>query len=71
MLPRNPPSSRLTGMTVAPNDRINSTRSRLIQSGMQIVTGWPSARPRAANEMPVLPLVASTMVSPGRSAPLA
>ena len=46
-------------------------RSRLIQSGMKIVTGCPSARPIAANEMPVLPLVASAIVSPGLMPPVA
>jgi hypothetical protein len=32
---------------------------------MNIVTGWPRARPITAKEIPVLPLVASTIVSPG------
>ena len=44
-------------------------RSLLIQSGMKIVTGWPSARPTAENAMPVLPLVASAIVSPGLMRP--
>ena len=36
---------------------------------MKMRTGWPSARPTAANAMPVLPLVASTISSPGAIAP--
>ncbi len=71
MLPRKPPSSRVTGRIAAPRLRISSTRSRLIQSGMKIVTGWPSARPIAAKEMPVLPEVASTIRSPGARQPSA
>ena len=62
MLPRNPPSARLTGTIDAPKLAMSAMRSALIQSGMKIVTGWPSARPMAANEMPVLPLVASAIV---------
>ena len=62
------PSSRLTRRTVAPRLRIRSLRSWLIQSGMKIVTGWPSARPIAAKAMPVLPLVASAIGAPGASA---
>ena len=50
---------------------MSAIRSRLIQSGMKIVTGWPSARPIAANEIPVLPAVASTIGAPGFSAPVA
>ncbi len=69
MLPTNPPSSRVTSRIVAPRLRIRSIRSRLIQSGMKIVTGWPIARPIAQNEMPVLPLVASKTGTPGRSTP--
>jgi hypothetical protein len=61
MLPRNPPWSRLTAITSTPKLVISDMRSALIQSGMKIVTGWPRARPRAANAIPVLPLVASTM----------
>jgi hypothetical protein len=51
--------------------RIRSTRSRLIQSGMKMVTGWPSERPTQANAMPVFPLVASAIVSPGSIRPSA
>ena len=40
-------------------------RSELIQSGIKMVTGWPRALPIAENEMPVLPLVASAIMSPG------
>ena len=46
-------------------------RSALIHSGMKMATGWPSALPNAAKEMPVLPLVASTMRAPGASCPAA
>lgn len=63
--PLNPPSARDTGSIVAPKLRISATRSLLIQSGMKIETGCPSARPMAANAIPVLPLVASTIRSPG------
>ena len=41
----------------------------LIQSGMKMATGCPMARPTAANEMPVLPLVASTIRAPGSIVP--
>ena len=71
MLPRNPPSARLTGTIDAPKLEMSDTRSTLIQSGMKIVTGCPSARPIAANEIPVFPLVASAMGSPGLMAPRA
>jgi hypothetical protein len=54
---------------VAPKLAMRSRRSRLIQSGMKMVTGCPNARPIAANEIPLLPLDASTMVLPGRSRP--
>ena len=69
MLPRNPPSSLLTSSTSAPNPRMSCLRSSLIHSGMKMRTGWPSARPIAENEMPVLPLVASAMVQPGTRSP--
>ena len=46
-------------------------RSALIQAGMKMVTGWPRARPMEANEMPVLPLVASTIRAPASSVPAA
>ena len=69
MLPRKPPSALLTSTTDAPKLEISAMRSLLIQSGMKIVTGWPSARPMAANEMPVLPLVASAIGSPGCDQP--
>jgi hypothetical protein len=71
MLPRKPPCSCVTVTISAPKLRISSIRSRLIQFGMKMVTGWPSARPIAAKEMPVLPLVASAMTAPGTSAPVA
>ncbi len=61
MLPRNPPSAWLIGTMSAPKLVMSDFRSMLIQSGMKIVTGCPSERPMAANEMPVLPLVASAM----------
>ena len=70
MLPRNPPCARLTGTIDAPKLEMRAMRSLLIQSGMKIVTGWPSARPMAENAMPVLPLVASAIVSPGLMAPV-
>ena len=69
MLPKNPPASRETSRMSAPNERITALRSSLIQSGMKITTGCPSAAPSAEKAMPVLPLVASTIVSPGLSAP--
>jgi len=69
MDPRNPPSSFETSLIDAPNERMSAIRSALIQSGMKIVTGCPSARPTAQNEMPVLPLVASTIRPPGSSSP--
>jgi hypothetical protein len=68
--PRKPPSSLETSRTSAPNDRMIAIRSALIQSGMKIVTGCPSARPMAQNEIPVLPLVASMMRPPGSSSPV-
>jgi hypothetical protein len=34
---------------------------------MKIVTGCPSARPMAAKEIPVFPLVASMIGAPGAS----
>ena len=71
MAPLKPPCSAVTGTTVAPSDWITSSRSRLIQSGMKMRTSWPSARPMAAKAMPVLPLVASAMTSPGSTRPLA
>ena len=49
---------------------MRSTRSRLIQSGMKMTTGWPRARPIAENAIPVLPLVASMTVPPGFRAPV-
>ena len=64
-LPRKPPSSREIITMRAPRLQIRSMRSRLIQSGMRMTTGWPSARPSAANAMPVFPLVASMTVWPG------
>jgi len=70
MLPRKPPSSFETRCTVAPKLRMSTLRSSLIQSGMKIVTGCPSARPSAANEIPVLPLVASTINPPGPNSPV-
>ena len=70
MLPRKPPWARLTGTMSAPKLAISAIRSGLIQSGMKMVTGCPSARPSAANEMPVLPLVASAMRSPGLNVPV-
>ena len=48
---------------------MRSLRSWLIQSGMKMRTGCPSARPMAEKEMPVLPLVASAMGAPGASSP--
>jgi hypothetical protein len=63
--PTNPPCSFETILVSAPKLRINPTRSWLIQSGMKIVQGWPSARPIPANEIPVFPLVASTIGAPG------
>ncbi len=69
MLPRNPPSARLIGTMLAPKLAMSDIRSALIQSGMKIVTGCPSARPIAANEMPVFPLVASAIRSPGLRRP--
>ena len=39
-------------------------------SCMKIVTGCPKARPMAANEIPVFPLDASTIVLPGSRRPL-
>ena len=65
MLPRNPPCARLTGTIDAPKLEMRAMRSWLIQSGMNTVTGCPSARPTAEKAMPVLPLVASAIVSPG------
>ncbi len=41
MLPRKPPSVRLTGTIDAPKLEMIDIRSLLIQSGMKIVTGWP------------------------------
>ena len=70
MDPRKPPSALLTSTTDAPKLEINAIRSLLIQSGMNTVTGCPSARPIAANEIPVLPLVASARGSPGAMAPV-
>jgi hypothetical protein len=70
MLPRKPPCSRDTGMISAPKDSMSTTRSRLIQSGMKMRTRCRSARPSAANETPVLPLVASAIVPPGSSSPV-
>ena len=68
--PRKPPSALLTSTTDAPKLEIRAMRSLLIQSGMNTVTGWPNARPMAANEIPVLPLVASAIGSPGAMAPV-
>ena len=48
---------------------MSAIRSALIQSGMKIVTGCPRARPTAQNEIPVLPLVASTISAPGCELP--
>ena len=70
MDPRNPPSSFETSLIDAPNERMSAIRSALIQSGMKIVTGCPKARPMAANEIPVFPLDASTIVLPGSRRPL-
>src|ERR1019366_3447729 len=67
--PRKPPSAGDTRRTLAPNDLISAMRSALIQSDMKIVTGCPSARPIAQNEIPVLPLVASMIIPPAWSAP--
>ena len=69
MVPRTPPCARETRMMLAPRLRMRSTRSRFMQSGVKMVTGCPSARLMAADEMRVLPLVASMMVSPGRICP--
>ncbi len=44
-------------------------RSRLTQSGMKMVTGWPRLRPRAAKAMPVLPLVTSMIGAATFSSP--
>ena len=63
------PCCLLTSTMSAPKLAMSEIRSLLIQSGMKIVTGCPSARPSAANEMPVFPLVASAIRSPGRIAP--
>ena len=71
MLPRKPPSAWLTRWMSAPKLRIKSIRSRLIQSGMKIVTGWPVARPTPASAMPVFPLVASAIGCPGARRPAA
>src|ERR1019366_5203046 len=67
--PTKPPSAGETRRTLAPNDRISAMRSALIQSGMKIVTGCPSARPIAQNEIPVLPLVASMIIPPACRTP--
>ena len=69
MLPRKPPSAADTSRTVAPKLRMSAFRSSLIQSGMKIVTGCPRARPKAAKEMPVFPLVASMIRPPGCKLP--
>ncbi len=66
-----PPWLRLTGTICAPKLEMSAIRSALIQSGMNTVTGWPRARPMAANAMPVLPLVAPAIVSPGLIRPVA
>jgi urocanate hydratase len=44
---------------------LEDDESLLIQSGIRIITLCPSAFPMAENAIPVFPLVASTMVSPG------
>ena len=49
---------------------IRAMRSALIQSSINTVTGWSRVRPMAANEMPVLPLVASAMGSLGEICPV-
>lgn len=44
-------------------------RSTLMVSGIVTITLYPRAAPTSASEMPVLPLVPSTMVPPGFSWP--
>lgn len=53
----------------APNARSITRRSVDMVSGMVRITLYPRAAPTIASAMPVLPLVASTMVPPGRSSP--
>jgi len=48
---------------------ISALKKLAVEAGINpplfTVTGWPSAEPRAANDIPVFPLVASAITSPG------
>jgi hypothetical protein len=55
----------------APKARSSARRSLLIVSGMLSTTWYPRAAPTMASAIPVLPDVASTMVPPAGSSPLA
>ena len=53
----------------APNALSRLRRSWLIVSGIVRMTLYPLLRPTQASPTPVLPLVGSMMVAPGRSRP--
>ena len=63
------PSEPGVRMSSAPKARSSALRSLLIVSGMVSTTLYPRAAPTMASAMPVLPLVASTIVPPGLSWP--
>ena len=54
-------------MSFAPNARSSVRRSRLTDSGIVKIALYPRAAATIAMAIPVLPLVASTIVSPGFS----
>ena len=65
------PSSPGERITSAPKNLSSSRRSPLTLAGITQRTGWPVSRPIIAIASPVLPLVGSRIVWPGRSEPSA
>ncbi len=64
ILPVNPLCSFDREMISAPRLAMMSILSLLSQLGIKIATGWPRARPMAAKDIPVLPLVVCTILRP-------
>ena len=67
--PSTAPSACATIMTSAPNASIWRTRSTELPREIKATKGCPRARQTTARPVPVLPLVSSTTVCPGRSSP--
>ena len=67
--PSTAPSAWSTTITSAPNASIWRTRSTELPREITATNGCPIARQTIARPVPVLPLVSSTTVWPGRSSP--